>query len=147
MKKKKNSKKNKKLNLTMQLSSGSIHKKKYKKIIKTSFDMKDNDEINRRNSQHIKIRNSFNGLNKNNNEEEMNKKFKYKIIRGIYILSKIFKDHQKLDENNSFKKWINQAYDKMKEIKMKKTEDIPKKKVLKIVLNIKRKMEKSILEN
>ena len=128
MKKKKNSKKNKKLNLTMQNSSGNIHKKSYKKIIKTSFDMKDNDEMSRRNSQNFKIRNPFNGLNKSNNEEEMNKKYKYQIIRGIYILSKIFKDHQKSDENNSFKKWINQAYDKMKEIKMKKTEDIPKKK-------------------
>ena len=128
MKKKKNSKKNKKLNLTMQNSSGNIHKKSYKKIIKTSFDMKDNDEMSRRNSQNFKIRNPFNGLNKSNNEEEMNKKYKYQIIRGIYILSKIFKDHQKSDKNNSFKKWINQAYDKMKEIKMKKTEDIPKKK-------------------
>jgi len=127
MKKKKSSKKHKKLNLTMQLSSGNIHKKSYKKIIKTSFDMKDNNEISRRNSQHVKIRNLFNGLNKNNNEEEMNKKYKYRIIRGIYILSKIFKDHQKSDENNSFKKWINQAYDKMKETKMKKNGDIPKK--------------------
>ena len=112
----------------MQLSSCDINKKCYKKIIKTSFDMKDNDEITRRNSLHFKIRHPYNGLNKNNNEEEMNKKYKYKIIRGIYILSKIFKDHQNTDDNSSFKNWINQAYDKMKETKMKKTEDIPKKK-------------------
>jgi len=122
MKKKKNSRKNKNLNLTMQLSSGNIHKKCYKKIIKTSFDMKDNEELSRRNSQHFKIRNPFNRLNKGNNEEEINKKYKYKIIRGIYILSKIFKDNQNSDEKNKFKKWINQAYDKMK-----KTGDIPKK--------------------
>ena len=127
MKKKKNSKKNKKLNLTMQLSSGNIHKKSYKKIIKTSFDMKDNDEMSRRNSQHFKIRNPFNGLNKTNNEEEINKKYKYKIIRGIYILSKIFKDHQMSNEKNPFKKWIIQTFDKMKETKMKKAGDIPKK--------------------
>ena len=122
MKKKKNSRKNKNLNLTMQLSSGNIHKKSYKKIIKTSFDMKDNEELSRRNSQHFKIRNPFNRLNKGNNEEEINKKYKYKIIRGIYILSKIFKDNQNSEEKNKFKKWINQAYDKMK-----KTGDIPKK--------------------